>query len=101
MGRCHGAAVMSLHKLSAGDGYTYLTRQVAAADDTQRGRGSLGSYYEQKGESPGVWLGSGLTSLAVTGAESVVAGTVSEEQMVALFGLGRHPNDRAISLELM
>jgi hypothetical protein len=24
---------MSLHKLSAGDGYTYLTRQVAAADD--------------------------------------------------------------------
>ncbi len=45
---------MSLHKLSAGDGYTYLTRQVAAADDTNRGYGSLGDYYEQKGESPGV-----------------------------------------------
>jgi hypothetical protein len=26
------AAVMSLHKLSAGSGYTYLTRQVAAGD---------------------------------------------------------------------
>ena len=87
---------MSLQKLSAGDGYTYLTRQVAAADDTHRGRGSLGEYYEQKGEAPGVWLGSGLGSLAGELPESVVAGTVSEEQMCALFGLGRHPNDRAI-----
>lgn len=91
MGECHGRAVMSLHKLSAGDGYTYLTRQVAAADDTHRGRGSLGEYYEQKGESPGVWLGSGLGSLAGELPETVVAGTVTEEQMCALFGLGRHP----------
>jgi hypothetical protein len=30
---------MGLHKLSAGDGSTYLTRQVAAADDTHSGRG--------------------------------------------------------------
>ena len=96
MGACHGRPVMSLHKLSAGAGYTYLTRQVAAADDTHRGRGSLGEYYEQKGESPGVWLGSGLGSLAGEMPESVVAGTVTEEQMCALFGLGRHPNDRAI-----
>ncbi len=91
---------MSLHKLSAGDGYTYLTRQVAAADDTHRGRGSLGDYYEQKGESPGVWLGSGLGSLAGDLPESLVAGTVTEEQMCALFGLGRHPNDRAIIRQL-
>ena len=63
---------MSLHKLSAGDGYRYLTRQVAAADDTHRGRGSLGEYYEQKGESPGVWLGSALRSLAGELPESVV-----------------------------
>jgi conjugative relaxase-like TrwC/TraI family protein len=93
--------VMSLHKLSAGDGYTYLTRQVAAADDTHRGRRSLGEYYEQKGESPGVWLGSGLSSLAGDLPASVVGGTVAEEQMFALFGLGRHPNDRAIARELM
>ncbi|MDP9092590.1 MAG: relaxase domain-containing protein, partial [Actinomycetota bacterium] len=91
---------MSLHKLSAGDGYTYLTRQVAAADDTHRGRGSLGEYYEQKGESPGVWLGSGLGSLAGELPGTVVAGTVTEEQMCALFGLGRHPNDRAIIRQL-
>jgi hypothetical protein len=54
---------MSLHKLSAGDGYTYLTRQVAAADDTNRGYGTLASYYKQKGESPGVWMGSGMGSM--------------------------------------
>ena len=54
---------MSLHKLSAGSGYAYLTRQVAADDVTARGRGSLGEYYAERGESPGVWLGAGLASL--------------------------------------
>ena len=28
---------MTLHKLTAGDGYTYLTRQVAASDATESG----------------------------------------------------------------
>lgn len=46
---------MSLHKLTAGDGYTYLTRQVAALDATERGLAGLGDYYSQRGESPGVW----------------------------------------------
>ena len=45
-------AVMSLHKLSAGDGYPYLTRQVAAADDTHRGRGSLGAYASRRASHP-------------------------------------------------
>jgi len=81
--------MMSLHKLSAGSGYTYLTRQVAAGDVTARGRGSLGAYYEQRGESPGVWLGSGLMSLE----DGPRAGdAVSEAQMVALFSRGSHPN---------
>ena len=77
---------MSLHKLTAGDGYTYLTRQVAAADATDKGHTSLGDYYAQKGESPGVWVGSGLSGL-----DGVDAGEqVSAEQMKALFGEGRH-----------
>ncbi|HEY7814625.1 MAG TPA: relaxase domain-containing protein, partial [Nakamurella sp.] len=70
----------TLHKLTAGDGYTYLTRQVAAGDVTARGRGSLGAYYEQRGESPGVWLGSGLSSLE---AGPRAGDPVSEAQMVA------------------
>ncbi|MGZ4506698.1 MAG: MobF family relaxase [Blastococcus sp.] len=80
---------MSLHKLSAGSGYTYLTRQVAAGDVTARGRGSLGGYYEQRGETPGVWLGAGLASL---NGGPLTGDPVSEAQMLALFGRGAHPN---------
>src|SRR5947209_1275649 len=82
---------MSQHKLSAGSGYTYLTRQVAAADVTARGRGSLGAYYEQRGETPGVWLGAGLASLD---GGPRAGDPVSEAQMLALFGRGAHPNSR-------
>ncbi len=53
----------SLHKLTAGSGYDYLTRQVAAQDTTERGHATLASYYSEKGEVPGMWLGSGLAGL--------------------------------------
>jgi hypothetical protein len=56
--------MMNLHKLSAGNGYTYLTRQVAANDATATGYANLGEYYSERGESPGVWLGRGLAGLA-------------------------------------
>jgi hypothetical protein len=79
--------MMGLHKLTAGDGYTYLTRQVAAMDSTEKGHASLGDYYAQKGESPGRWLGSGLAALGIAPGEQVTAA-----QMKALFGEGRHPN---------
>ncbi len=79
---------MGLHKLTAGDGYSYLTRQVAAHDSTEKGHTGLGDYYSQKGESPGAWLGSGLA-----GIDGVNVGDdVTGEQMKALFGEGRHPN---------
>jgi hypothetical protein len=82
---------MGLHKLTAGDGYTYLTRQVAAHDSTEKGHTSLGDYYEQKGESPRAWLGSGLSGLGMMAGERV-----SAEQMKALFGEGRHPNAKTV-----
>ena len=44
---------MSLHKLSAGSGYDYLTRQVAALDATGKGHAGLAWYYAERGESPG------------------------------------------------
>ena len=44
---------MTLHKLSAGTGYEYLTRQVAALDSTEKGATPLADYYSAKGESPG------------------------------------------------
>jgi hypothetical protein len=78
---------MSLHKLTAGAGYDYLTRQVAALDATEKGHTGLASYYAKRGESPGVWIGSGLD-----GIDGLAAGDpVSAEQMRALFGCGLHP----------
>jgi conjugative relaxase-like TrwC/TraI family protein len=100
---------MTMHKLTAGDGYQYLIRQVAAVDSTSRGKAPLIDYYSSKGESPGHWVGSGLASLESTGARwvpekdvadvwAVQAGSqVSEAQMKALFGEGLHPNADAIA----
>lgn len=83
---------MTIHKLTAGDGYTYLTRQVAAKDVTHRGRSSLDDYYSQKGESPGVWWGPGLAGL-----DGIEPGEqVTEDHMLALFGEGRHPDAERI-----
>jgi hypothetical protein len=82
-----GAVTMSIHKLTAGSGYDYLTRQVAAFDSTAKGHVGLASYYTERGESPGVWVGSGLV-----GIDGLEAGdAVTAEQMRALFGAGMHP----------
>ena len=72
----------SLHKLSAGNGYDYLTRQVAVQDATERGYTGLASYYTEKGETPGVWVGSGCADIR----EGFAGSVVSQEQMQALFG---------------
>ncbi|MBN9103767.1 MAG: relaxase domain-containing protein [Propionibacteriaceae bacterium] len=78
---------MEVKKLTAGSGYDYLTRQVAAMDSTEKGHLSLASYYSAKGESPGVWVGRGME-----GIEGLDAGDpVTAEQMKALFGAGYHP----------
>jgi len=78
---------MSLHKITAGSGYDYLTRQVAVQDSTEKGHTGLASYYTQRGESPGVWLGSGMA-----GIDGLDAGDmVTAEQMQNLFGAGLHP----------
>ena len=54
---------MSIHKLSAGSGYDYLTRQVATLDATEKGHVGLASYYTERGETPGAWIGSGLVGI--------------------------------------
>jgi TrwC relaxase len=77
--------MMAVHVLHAGDGYTYLTRQVASGDHTRARGESLADYYTANGNPPGVWTGSGIARLDVEG-------TVSEAQMRALFGHGLHPD---------
>jgi conjugative relaxase-like TrwC/TraI family protein len=78
---------MTLKKLSAGSGYEYLTRQVAAADSTELGSTPLSDYYSAKGEAPGRWVGSGLAG--ISGLEH--GDVVSAEQMKNLFGEGCDP----------
>jgi conjugative relaxase-like TrwC/TraI family protein len=78
---------MSIHKLTAGSGYDYLTRQVAALDSTEKGHTGLASYYTERAETPGAWIGSGMD-----GIDGLTAGDpVTAEQMRALFGCGLHP----------
>src|SRR5215217_7395255 len=78
---------MSIHKLTAGSGYDYLTRQVATLDATEKGHTGLASYYTERGETPGVWIGSGMN-----GIDGLAVGDpVTAEQMRALFGCGLHP----------
>ena len=87
MDRLRVGVTMSMHKLTAGSGYDYLTRQVAALDATEKGHTGLASYYTERGESPGVWIGSGMD-----GIDGLAAGDpVTAEQMRALFGCGLHP----------
>ena len=71
---------MSIHKLTAGSGYDYLTRQVAALDATEKGHLGLASYYTERGETPGVWMGSGMAGIDGLNPGDVV----TAEQMRAL-----------------
>ena len=61
-----GAVAIGMQKLSAGSGYEYLTRQVAAMDATGRGHSTLADYYSTRGESPGHWYGGGLAGVGLT-----------------------------------
>jgi len=80
--------LMTVHVLHAGDGYTYLTRQVASGDHQRRRGEALTDYYTAAGNPPGRWVGTGLAAMGVDGA-------VSEAQMRALFGEGLHPDAEA------
>jgi conjugative relaxase-like TrwC/TraI family protein len=86
---------MSTHPITAGHGYTYLTRQTAAQDASLVAGGGLGAYYAERGEAPGRWLGRGLVGLGVEPGTGV-----TEDQMIALFGEGRHPDVTAIEAAL-
>jgi hypothetical protein len=79
--------VMGMHKLTAGSGYDYLTRQVARNDSARPASTPLADYYDEKGEAPGVWLGSGLGG--IDGLD--VGDMVTAAQMDSLFGKGLHP----------
>ncbi len=78
---------MTIHRLTAGSGYDYLTRQVARHDATEVGHSGLASYYTAKGEAPGVWVGAGMADIAGLS----VGDEVTAVHMTRLFGTGEHP----------
>ncbi|RKN69355.1 conjugal transfer protein [Microbacterium sp. CGR2] len=75
--------------MSAGDGYKYLLRSVAAADGDRSLSTPLTRYYAEAGTPPGRWLGSGLAGLG--GGRLAVGDRVSEAQLQLLVGMGRNP----------
>lgn len=83
--------MMTVHVLHAGDGYTYLTRQVANGDQHRAAGESLADYYAHEGNPPGRWVGAGMAGVGVAGA-------VDEQQMKNLFGIGAHPDDERVQL---
>lgn len=71
--------MMTVHKLSAGDGYKYYVNEVATGDALRAKDREIGDYYTVHGMPPGQWVGSSSASLNLDGE-------VSEAHMHALFG---------------
>lgn len=76
--------MMTVHKLSCGDGYRYYTHEVASGDALRSNNRELGDYYTVVGMPPGQWIGSSVHELGVSG-------NVTEAQMHALFGGTQKP----------
>ena len=83
---------MSLHKLSAGGGVTYLLRHTCCGDVERAAETPLSAYYTASGYPPGRWLGAGLPGL---NAGAGVTGLIDETGMDRLFSLGLDPVTQA------
>ena len=80
---------VSMRVMSAGDGYKYLLRTVAAGDGDRDLSTPLTRYYNADGTPPGRWIGSGLAAL---GSGQLSDGNeVTEAQLELLIGMGRDP----------
>ncbi|WP_210481856.1 MobF family relaxase [Naasia sp. SYSU D00948] len=75
--------------MSAGDGYKYLLRTVAAGDGDRSLSTPLTRYYAEVGTPPGRWLGGGVAALG--GGRIAVGDPVSESQLQLMVGMGRDP----------
>jgi conjugative relaxase-like TrwC/TraI family protein len=78
--------------ISAGDGYRYLLKSVAAGDGNRDLSTPLTRYYHEKGTPPGFWLGTGVADLGDDSKSRLTAGdTVTELQLQRLLGAGLDP----------
>lgn len=78
-----------MRRMSAGSGYQYLLRSVAAGDGDRSLSTPLTRYYSEVGTPPGRWMGSGVRAF---GDGQLAPGmTVTEDQLALLIGMGRDP----------
>ncbi|WP_460808590.1 MobF family relaxase [Nocardioides salsibiostraticola] len=75
--------------MSAGDGYQYLLKSVAAGDGNRKLSTPLTRYYTEVGTPPGRWQGSGLHAMGDGAIKR--NDLVSEQQLALLLGMGRDP----------
>lgn len=80
---------VSMRVMSAGDGYKYLLKSVAAGDGDRSLSTPLTRYYAEQGNPPGFWIGQGIAALGH--GELTTGSQVSEEQLRLLVGMGRDP----------
>lgn len=84
--------VMTIRVMSAGRGYEYLLKSVAAGDGDRDLGTPLTHYYTAEGTPPGTWLGSGLAGLGSDQVGQVVDGdAVTQEHLERLLGSGLDP----------
>lgn len=79
---------VTISKMSAGKGYEYFLRTVAADDGDRSLSTPLTRYYTVNGTPPGRWMGSGIASLE---SPLKVGDEVTEEQLRLLIGEAKHP----------
>jgi hypothetical protein len=83
--------VVSMRGMSAGRGYQYLLKPVAAGDGDRDLGSPLTRFYAHEGSPPGVWYGSGLSGLGSDGASRISVGDeVTEEHLARLLGKWCH-----------
>lgn len=80
---------VSMRVMSAGTGYQYLLRSVAAGDGNRQLSTPLTRYYTEAGTPPGRWAGSGLHALGH--GEIRQGDVVGEQQLALLLGGGSDP----------
>jgi conjugative relaxase-like TrwC/TraI family protein len=83
---------VTIAKMSAGDGYSYFMKSVAAGDGDRTMGTPLTRYYTETGTPPGRWMGAGVASLGSDELGRLLVGDlVTEEQMARLAGKGLDP----------
>jgi conjugative relaxase-like TrwC/TraI family protein len=80
---------VSLRRMSAGNGYKYLLRSVAAGDGNRALSTPLTRYYSETGTPPGRWMGAGLQAFGK--GQITPDSVVTEDQLALLIGLGCDP----------